>query len=269
MEGKRRLSISQMDTLTKCGVQYEKRYIKRIASPFGISLYVGDAVDYAVTLNLESKMQTGDLLPMEAVEEAASRKYDRRVSEAEEIALKDDEKEIGRDAAIAQGRSKAIRLANLHAIELAPSINPTHLQRSLNLELPGYPFDIGGVLDIQEADCVRDTKTAGKSPTKTIADTSDQLTVYGMLVLFNDGAIPPRLCLDYLVDNKKPIAKSIYTERTEDDFNVLLRRIDVACRSIESGIFLPARQSDWWCSESACGYWNQCEYVRRSKRPQS
>lgn len=269
MTVKKRLSISQLETLSKCGEQYYKRYIQKIQAPFGISLFVGSAVDFAVTLNLESKMKTGKLLPIEKVAEYAEKEYSRRVSEVEEIALKESEKEIGKDAAISSGRDKSIRLAKLHAIALAPSINPTHLQRSLRLELPGYPFDIGGVLDIQEEDCVRDTKTSGKTPSKGIAETSDQLTVYGMLVMFNDGSIPSKLCLDYLIDNKNPITKSFFTERTEEDFDVLIRRIDVACAAIEGGIFVPARESDWWCSESACGYWNSCKYVRRSKRPQS
>jgi hypothetical protein len=263
---KKRLSISQLEQLTKCGVAYEKRYIKHIPSPFGLSLYVGSAVDHAVTRNLEAKMQSGMLLTVNEVGEIAAQKYDREVSEAEEISLKDDEKEIGKVAAIANGQAKAIRLAKLHAIEFAPSIEPIHLQRSLFLELPGYPFDIGGVLDIQEHDRVRDTKTAGKTPAKSVADTSDQLTVYAMLVMFNDGYIPKELTLDYLVDNKTPITKQFTTERTEEDFDVLLRRINVACQAIETGIFLPARESDWWCGPS-CGYYANCAFVKRSRRP--
>jgi hypothetical protein len=108
----------------------------------------------------------------------------------EELSLTDNEKEIGRESAINEAREKAIRLTRLHAMTFAPTIEPIYLQRSLSMTLPGYPFDIGGVLDIQEADRVRDTKTSGKTPNKTVAETSDQLTVYAMLVMFNDGKIP-------------------------------------------------------------------------------
>jgi hypothetical protein len=264
---KKRLSISQLEQLTKCGVAYEKRYIKHIPSPFGISLYVGSAVDFAVTRNLEAKMQSGMLLSVNEVKDIAAQKYNREISEVEEISLKDDEKQMGKEAAIAEGQAKAIRLAALHAIEFAPTIEPIHLQRSLFLELPGYPFDIGGVLDIQEHDRVRDTKTSGKTPAKTVADVSDQLTVYAMLVMFNDGYNPKELTLDYLVDNKTPVARQFVTDRTEEDFDVLLRRINVACQAIETGIFLPARESDYWCSASFCGYHSNCAFVKRSRRP--
>jgi hypothetical protein len=256
MDGKRNLSISQ----------YYQRYIRKTTTPFGLSLFVGSAVDFSVTRNLGSKLKTGNLLDIDESLRLAGMEFDRRIGEVEEVSLKDSEKEIGLQAAIQEARDKAIRLSRLHAIELAPNINPTHLQRSLHVELPGYPFDIGGVLDVQEKDCVRDTKTAGKSPSKSIADTSDQLTVYAMLVMFNDGTIPGNLCLDYLIDNKTPITKTFNTVRTEDDFDVLLRRIDVASMAIERGAFVPARESDWWCSESACGYWKTCKYVRHTKR---
>jgi hypothetical protein len=171
------------------------------------------------------------------------------------------------EAAIAEGEAKAVRLAFMHAELVAPTLNPIYLQRPLSIEIPGYPFDIGGILDIQEFDSVRDTKTKGKTPPKDVADTDDQLTVYAMLVYLTDGTIPQKLVLDCLIDTKTPKYVAFETTRTEEDFNVLLRRISVACDAIESGVFLPARESDWWCSEFSCGFWQSCKYVKRSRRP--
>jgi hypothetical protein len=270
-EQKKRLSNSQIETLTKCGEQYRQRYVLHHRSPAGISLFVGSAVDKGVTQNLDKKIMLGSLMSNEELEQIVRTAYRSAVREAKEgdegILLKKDEAEMGLEEAIADGEAKAVRLALLHARDVAPSLNPIALQRPIGIELPGYPFDIGGILDIQEADSVRDTKTKGTTPPKDTAHRDDQLTIYAMLVFLADGAIPQKLILDCLVDLKTPKYVPLESTRTEEDFNVLLRRIAIACEAIDSGIFLPAPETDWWCSEYSCGFWQNCKYVKRSRRP--
>lgn len=263
---KHRLSISQLNMLSKCGEQYRRRYVMGHKVPSGLSLVTGIVVDNMVTKNLQTKMDIGSTIAADMLEEMTRIEFRKTFSRLD-ISFSKEEIAEGEDKTIAQGEEKSVRLTLLHAAEFAPVINPTYLQRSLSVELPGYPFDIGGVIDIQEADSVRDTKTSGKTPSIDVADNSDQLTVYAMLVMLNDGAIPTKICLDYLIDTKTPKAQSFYTVRTEDDFNPLLERIGAACIAIEKGVFIPANESDWWCSEAWCGYWNSCKYVRKAKRP--
>lgn len=124
---------------------------------------------------------------------------------------------------------------------------------------------------------IRDTKTSGKSPTKSlmdgnknpgIADDSDQLTTYAMASLVLDGKLPDLMALDYLIytparhDTKYVVTK---TTRSLDDVNVFLNRFANAVHAYKRGIFVPAK-ADWWgCSQKYCGYWDMCPYAKKPK----
>jgi len=266
---KKRISYSQLELLSKCGVAYERRYIRHSDEPKGISLFVGSAIDHSVNENLRAKLASGILLPVQQVIDIAIAKFNREIEECENILLKNKEEALGQEVAITAGRDKVIALARLHAEQVAPILNPlpNGIQRPLGIELPNYPFDIGCVIDIQEHDGVIDTKTTAKSPAENAADESDQLTIYAMAVLLNDGYIPQNLRLDFLVANKTPVYRPRTTTRAEEDFDIYLRRVDAGVRAIERGAFVPARESDWWCGRGNCGFWDSCPYVKHSRRP--
>lgn len=264
---KQHLSITQLNMLSRCGEQYYQRYVKGLKVPPGISLIIGKTVDSSVTKNLTQKLNGQDLLPVEAVVDFAAQEFNREW-EASEVALSEEELEKGVRVVKGEALDKSVRLAGLHAIEMAPTILPTHLQRKVQVELTKYPYDLLGYIDIQEGSkAIRDTKTSGKTPAKDIADKDDQLTIYAMMVKVTDGVIPETLCLDYLVDLKTPTAKVFTTQRTEDDFKPILRRVEAAALALEKGVFIPARETDWWCSPKWCGYHSTCQYVKRSRRP--
>ena len=122
---------------------------------------------------------------------------------------------------------------------------------------------------------VRDTKTSGKSPTKSImdgstrpgiADDSDQLTGYACASTVLDGKTPDMMVLDYLV--RTPTGKLNYvptkTVRTLDDIQVFLNRFANAVQAMRSGVFVPAKADDWQCSERYCGYADICPYIKRT-----
>jgi hypothetical protein len=260
------LSISAIDMLSKCGEQYRRRYIERERLAPGISLLVGKGVDAAVNLNLTHKMEFSDLLSVEQVRDVARDAFDREWT-TQEIKLSNEEMAAGVGVTRGNAIDKTVRLASLHAEHVAPAIQPTAIQRKWTIELPNYPMDLIGYTDIEEGPAVRDTKTSAKSPREDEAHLSDQLTIYALAKRVLDGTqgvIPVRL--DYLVDLKTPKAVVRESERSIDDFQVMLRRIEVAQRAIEKEVFVPARQSDWWCSARWCGYFNSCPYARRQVR---
>ncbi|HKM80171.1 MAG TPA: PD-(D/E)XK nuclease family protein [Candidatus Acidoferrum sp.] len=125
---------------------------------------------------------------------------------------------------------------------------------------------------------IRDTKTSGKSPTKSymdgnqnggIADDSDQLTTYALASLVLDGRLPNLMALDYLVYTPaRHDTKYVPTKTTRDmnDVNTFLNRFSNAVHAYRRGIFVPAK-ADWWgCSETYCGYWSMCPYAKRPKQ---
>lgn len=260
--GKPQLHLSALDMLSKCGEQFRRRYIEKEKIPPGVAAIVGTGVDRSVTRNLGSKIETKALLSLEEVE-AIARDSVANEFDAGGVMLTAEERFAGAAAVKGEAVDKAIRLAGLHAKEMAPALSPTHVQRAWVLDLKGYPMDLAGTIDVQEAAAtVRDTKTSGKTPSAEIAHQSDQLTMYALAVQVLDGQAPAKVVLDYLVDLKTPKAVTFESTRSKEDFAVMLRRIENGIRAIEAGVFVPARQTDWWCNEKWCGYAGTCPYFR-------
>lgn len=257
------LHISAIDTLSKCGEMFRRRYIEKEIRPPGVSLITGTATHRSVQKNLTAKLETGVMLPEEAVceiaRDALNEEWDKGVF------LDDEEKSTGENAARGDAVDKAVRLSRLHRSSKAPSLTPTHVERQFVIELAGYPTDLAGCIDVQEGTaCIRDTKTSKKSPSADTAEESDQLSMYAMAVRALDGRFPDRVALDYLVDLKREQkVVTLESTRTADDCAPLLRRVEIAVEAIEKGVFVPARQSDWWCNKRYCGYHDSCRYVRR------
>lgn len=264
---KQQLHWSHINMFLRCGEQYRRRYIMKEIIPPAVVLHVGSGTHKGVEVNLLHKRDKGELLPVDAVAEATRDAVNERW-EKEGVTLDADDM----DRAIADVRGEAVdtavALATLHHSELAPKITPQHVERPWVLELSGFPYDLAGQIDIQEkpvngckAGRIRDTKTTNRTPPPSKADESDQLTMYALAAKVLDGAIPP-LAMDSLVKTKTPKAVTLETWRTDEDLQVLLRRIEVFSRALDRGVFVPAQQDSWICSAKFCGYAATCPYFR-------
>lgn len=261
------MHFSGLDRLWACGEQFRRIYIEMERPPRGSYMVVGSAVDRAVNQNLEEKILTGELLPVEQIKDIAHDSAEIEWNHGE-VRLSDDEKKIGLAQAKADAVDKAVRLAVLHAKHIAPRLQPTHVQRPWAIEVPGLPFDVVGTIDVQEGPhALRDTKTSGKTPAGGIADMSDQLTMYAMAVQVLDGVAPVSVALDYLIDLKRgPVAKTFTSTRNEDDFRVVLARLENAAEVIQKGAFTPAKPTDWVCSKKWCFFFSSCRYAKQTKQ---
>lgn len=264
--GKFQLHVSGLNTLSKCGIQFEERYILGKRTPSSVSAAIGTAVDASVTTNLQEKIGSGLLLPEEQVKDIARDALLREwaASEVEESPEDaEDGIEFSRDKAI----DRSVTLAGFHYENLAPIIKPTHVQRAWTLDIRGLPIQLAGTIDVQEGlDSINDTKTSAKSPVKTLADNSLQLTTYALAVKAHDGQIPKAVRLDYLVMTPKrgdTKLVQLQSSRTDKDFGPLLERVYQAHRQIESGIFTPAPPDAWWCSKKFCPFFSNCRFAVR------
>ena len=264
IKSKPQLHYSALNMLFRCGEQFRRRYIENQIIPPGVALIIGQATDHTVNKNLQHKIDTkGELLTIEEIEDIARDQVNNMFQS--EVHLDDDEIESGISAIKGKTIDMAVALSGLHARELAPVIQPTHIQRQWVIELDGYPVDLAGTIDIQEGEqSIRDTKTKGKSPVADEAEKSDQLTMYAMAINVLDGKIPDHVYLDFLIKNKTPIVKTLSSIRTEKDFKPLLARIENAIQAIDKGIFVPINSDNWLCSQKFCGYFRTCSYSRKS-----
>lgn len=255
---KRQIHPTGVETFAACGEAYRRRYIEGERTPPAAAMVVGTAVDRSVRENLSHKIETGELLEAEAVEQMA-----RDTLECEwgrgEVLLDEGE---SKDGAV----DKAVGLAGLHRSALAPVIQPVSVARKCVIEVPGYDFQLAGEIDIQEANAIRDTKTKKTSPQADMAHDSLQLTAYFAFVRVVDGKGPAKVALDVLWQTpkrKESHFRVLESTRTVEDEIAFLERVAVMDMAIKAGVFHPARQDDWRCSAKWCGYFGTCKYARK------
>lgn len=263
--------------LCRCGQQFNFRYVQNIVKPPAIVLIVGSATHTSIEKNLRSKMETKVLLPDEAVRQAAADDVNRRWQDEGADLSSLDEDEVGKGEKELRGEAvdMAVSLASLHGRELAPGIEPIHLERKWDVAIISGTCDLQGTIDVEERGRIRDTKTRKASPPKGVADRDEQLTMYAMAsaVLAKEedaraggskalSEFIPELTMDFLVKTKTPKTVIQTTHREQKDFSPLLARIAAASKCIESGMFMPCPPDSWQCSPRYCGWFNQCEFVR-------
>jgi hypothetical protein len=133
-------------------------------------------------------------------------------------------------------------------------------------------IDLCGEMDIRETDgttvIIRDSKTSGKSPNKSAADDSDQLSCYAVAETVLNKKLPDAVILDYLVQTpKRKDLKHVplVSKRDAKDNQVFLNGFVAVQHAIKTGVFLPANPDWWGCSPKYCPYWDRCEYAHRPK----
>ena len=265
---------------SRCGEQYFRRYILGEKIAPGVALIVGSATHVPIEHDLQNKIETEELLPSEQIKDLARDTVNDRW-DREGVRLDETEQEKGADRVKGEAVDMAVNLALLHHNELAPLIQPAHVERRWELDLPGYDCTLTGVIDIQETSLdVIDTKTAARRPAANSADGNQQLTIYCLATKVLDGVIP-KVSIHSLVKSKSKRRQPAEwrgltlpddieiqeSTRTSVDFPPVLRRIESLLVAIEKGIFLPTNPENWACDPRYCGYYPTCKYVNAKRRP--
>lgn len=253
------LSASQLGTFQRCGEQWRRRYLEGEIIPPGIAARIGSGVHKGAEVNLKSKMQTGEDLPLDAVRDAAAEGYDKALSNG--VFIPPDERP-GAKIAMAEGKDTVVSLATLYHEQVAPGIQPALVEEKITIELPEVEFPIVTVLDCYTtAKSLRDLKTSGKRWSEDRAHTSPQPTLYRESIKEVTGEYPESMQFDILVSNKTPVLQTIETKRGDDEIKILARQFNLMIFSIKAGIFPPAEPDHWMCSSKWCGYYFTCPYI--------
>lgn len=264
----KQMHYSGLEKLSSCGEAFRRRYIERERGVSPSYIHVGRAVDHAANSTMQSKIDTNALLPVEQVVDEA-RDVAVKSMEDDGLMLQPEETGAGEGAAKAEVIDKTVRLSTAYASILAPRLKPKRVQAKWSLVIPGMPFELVGTRDLDETTgAIIDLKTSKRSPKKTEAQVSDQLTTYALSVAVIDKApVPVTVGLDYIVDLKSgsKVADRLVSTRGKDDFGVIIARLERASQVIESGAFQPASQGrDWQCSLKYCEFAYNCRFFRKS-----
>lgn len=250
--------------MNMCPEAFRRKYIEGERTGSYTYHVRGKAVDAGVSADMMEKLDVEELLPEDTVlditRDATLAEWQRGVD------LEPEEAAKGVQTVKGELVDQAVRLERLHHREVAPLVKPVSIQKSWVLTIDGLPLQLAGRMDLEDTEGVRDTKTSGKTPPKDVADKSLQLTAYALAKKHDakgNGEYPKRLVLDYLIDTKSLQAKSYPTVRSDADAVVLLNRVEMFGRMIQSGLFPPISQDDWRCSEKYCPFAKTCKYYRR------
>lgn len=267
MQDKPHVSISQLGTLSRCGMQYFFRYCEGLKIPPGIAMVKGIAVHRAAALNGHQKIESHEDLPTKDLKEVAADAFEEQLR-GDGIWLNPAERNGNADSILGEALDETVSMAGFYAGNIAPDYQPTHVEKSFTVSLPGT-HDFLGIIDlIDDKRRVVDYKTSGKSKSQSEADNSLQLTAYASGHKLITGEMPDEVRLDVLVLTKQMKRQVLASTRGVDDFVVLAARVNQAIAVIQSGSFLPADPTHWCCSPNWCGYWDRCPYSlahRRSK----
>ena len=253
------LSVSQLDTFTRCGEQFRRRFLEGEFIPPGIAARIGSGVHKAAETNWREKMRTGEDMPLDAVQDCAAEAYNNLLKEG--VFFAPDELS-GAKQAMADGKDTAVSLATLFRRELAPKIMPALVEEKIFINLPGLDLPVVTILDLFTEDkCLRDLKTSEKEWSEDKAHASNQPTAYREAVKQATGEYPAHIFFDVLVSAKPTALQILSTRRDEQDTAILARKFQIMCAAINAGIFPPAQPDHWCCSPRFCGYYFTCMHI--------
>lgn len=262
-EEKPYLSVTQLELFAKCPEAYRRRYMEGEKRPPGIAMIRGKAVHTAAESNMKQKKKSfQDMRPADVVEMADSAfKYEL---DKGGVSLNSEERSRGLTVVRLETQAQIARMARLHAVCQAPDYQPVAVEEAIRVTLPQSSRDLLCVIDlVDDRNRVVDFKSMGKSPSKSDADTSIQLTAYHLARQAQSG-VPPATCrLDATVDGAETQKRVVLeSPRTIEHVSALGARFVTTTRAIEAGSFPPAAVGCWWCARKWCGYFETCAFVR-------
>lgn len=289
------LNNSKLVTLQSCGERYRRKYVDREPEPPTPSMIRGTVVHRVGKAALRRKLAAGSNAALPSDEEArdlAATWFDQEWDRQAVRLVRGDDEDDAETERLARAEAKdfAVEVSAFHVADLAPRLEPVAVERLIVVRPKNADLTIHGTLDLVtrgeeiplghsgslpvtgNLEDIRDLKTSPKSPSKTAADTSQQLSMYGLIRYAEKGHVASRLKLDYLVRTPaRHDLKHVELTTTRDaaDFEAVVARINTAVEAVKRGVFVPADPSWWGCSEKWCGYWGSCPYTRRTRRPQT
>lgn len=287
---RRHFSHSQLSSAfgdAGCLRAWAYRYVEKISTPVSGRLHIGTAWDRMTRQVIEAKIDATreDWLheyDPEYAEVLVMDSFDNPPEESKDgVPLEYDFSDIDLDTT----RDRLAYAANHYVADVLPTIIPVSAQREIRIELlPGV--DLLGYVDLVERNIdgtlvVTDNKSSSSgrlSYNEDKAMVDQQLTFYqaALSKLDNDDTYLTRgwrivdigykrtqakfsnvFVREHTTDTLKKLADSAITNAT-DQATALL--------AIEkTGAFPPTGRGSWKCSERWCGFFDICEYGRRSR----
>jgi len=240
---------SDIDSFYRCPQQFYYSHIEKLRRRPGIAAIAGTSIHAAIDHNWLHKLTTHEDVPVDELIDVGRTRLDRELNTQGTDFLGEDDP----GKAIADGIENVVKTVTVFAGQVSPVIQPAQTELPLAITL-GDDIELTCTLDlITDADEMFDFKS-GKSTNQAAADSSRQLTWYSAAYKAHYGEMPSALGLIHLMRTK---AETYHTQRSQDDFDDLFRRVMMADKAIVAGDFIPCDNGNsqaWWCTPKFCGY---------------
>ncbi len=262
-------SVSQVKAHGHCQERYRLRYLEKIPEARPTRLIRGSAVDHAVTTDMTAKLQTGESLSVEAVEQCAADAAEHGFDSGG-VSLTKDESERGLATIRGEVKDGAVNLARLHRTRVAPNVMPATVQEQIIVKLADLP-PLVGVIDLVDTDeTLIDVKTSASNPRLDLVAKDPQPTHYILAYTAHRGHPPKKVRFDYLIQTKggpRTPSKIDYIpveiHRSKEELEGYLERLRRMHDGITKGVFIPVNPDHWVCSPAYCGYFGrECVFTR-------
>lgn len=266
-------SVSQIEMLSGCGIQYAFRYLDGIREPGSLPKAKGSAIHKAAQGNFGQKVESDVDMPLADFLDLAATHFEGEVRG--DMQFSPWEESQGVQRSIARQKDATVELAHFYHVTISPDYHPAMVETPFSIDLPSAGTTLVGVIDLRDVLMrIVDHKTSKRAKSQSDADTSLQLTAYAAAAT-REGKPPPEIVLDTAVQTSggasgepKTRRQKLITHRGPADYAALANRIMAAEAVIASGAFMPAPAKAWWCSPAWCGYWTRCPFVNRTRTPE-
>lgn len=254
-ESKPHLSPTQVNMFLRCPAQWYYRYVRGLKRPPSGAATLGSAVDSGITHNYRQKIESHQDLALDEVLDAFSTDFEARKSETL----------WGPEEKPSQVKDDGARVLSLYQGDVAPTVQPTAVQKRVELDMPNFAYRFVVVPDVVErGSIIRDTKVVKRSPAK-VEDApalapahQDQMVAYALAYRATQERAEEGCVVDYLVRTKNTKLVQIPFRVTSSHLAYYKNLIGLVARQIEALIFTPNRQN-YLCTRRHCGYWGECE----------
>lgn len=232
------LSVSQIRTYLRCPRMYELQYIEGLRSPLTSFLLLGRSFHKAIETANRAKLEDGEILSVEEVQDTFSEAWDREKAEVE---WEEGEKE-------GEIKDNGLNMTAFYYEHVGQHLRPVMIEQGATIDVEGVPVKV--VIDlVEESGLIRDFKTAKRTPSQDEADKSIQLTTYALAYRQMTGLRESGAVLDYTV-NLKSGPKIARLETVIDDGRVerTVTLIKGVAKAISAGLFYPVEEG------MACGF---------------
>ncbi len=211
---------------------------------------------------MRHKLEHGSDLAANEVQDIAVAGFDADLAEGD-AAFTKKERGRGIQKVVGEARDRTAAMGHFWGVVVQPDYTPAIIEHRWAIPLKPLGIEFVGITDlVDEADFVVDWKTGRKPLPAKSAATSLGLTAYAMARHRETGRPPGGVRLEGIIEGKQTRRQTLSSTRSEEDYAMLLRRIEEVYGAMQAGRFPPTSLDNWWCSPDYCGYHSQCKYVK-------